>query len=245
MKALLKIEWIKLWREWPMLILAVGMPVGFFLFYSGMTMSPSPEVQKIFVRSYMLTMTAFSMSSFGFFSFPAMLFEDKKNHWLTYLEHANISMSQYYLSKIIRVYFNFTFSILATFLVAAFMRHVEMSFEKWFGTAILLLLTGIVFLAIGLLIAQIPSPQLMSIVGNVSFLLLAIIGGSWMPISTFPKWMQAISKVTPTYHVNQVVTHFADKGSILWNSLLIVISYAIIIVILAIWIKQKKEVTTV
>lgn len=29
MKALLKIEWIKTWRSWPVFIMSIGMPVGF------------------------------------------------------------------------------------------------------------------------------------------------------------------------------------------------------------------------
>ena len=29
MKALLKIEWIKTWRSWPIFILGIGMPVAF------------------------------------------------------------------------------------------------------------------------------------------------------------------------------------------------------------------------
>ena len=61
MKALLKIEWIKTWRSWPVFIMSIGMPVGFFLLYSGMEMSPDPESQKAFILSYMLTMTGFSM----------------------------------------------------------------------------------------------------------------------------------------------------------------------------------------
>ena len=92
MKALLKIEWIKTWRSWPVFIMSIGMPVGFFLLYSGMEMSPDPESQKAFILSYMLTMTGFSMSSFGFFTFPYMLREDQTEHWLTYIEHSKISI---------------------------------------------------------------------------------------------------------------------------------------------------------
>ena len=103
MKALLKIEWIKTWRSWPVFIMSIGMPVGFFLLYSGMEMSPDPESQKAFILSYMLTMTGFSMSSFGFFTFPYMLREDQTDHWLTYIEHSKISIQAYYLSKIFRV----------------------------------------------------------------------------------------------------------------------------------------------
>ena len=102
MKALLKIEWIKTWRSWPVFIMSIGMPVGFFLLYSGMEMSPDPESQKAFILSYMLTMTGFSMSSFGFFTFPYMLREDQTDHWLTYIEHSKISIQSYYLSKIFR-----------------------------------------------------------------------------------------------------------------------------------------------
>ncbi|RLU56429.1 ABC transporter permease [Streptococcus iniae] len=241
MGPLLKIEWIKLWREWPVLIMGIGMPVGFFVFYSGMTMSPNKETQNQFIQNYMLTMTAFSMSSFGFFSFPAMLFEDQKNHWIHYLKHSNVTIGHYYISKICRVYFSFITSILVTFLVAVIFRNVHLTFGRWIGSAVLLLVSGLVFLALGLLISQIPSPQLMTIVGNVSFLLLAIIGGSWMPISLFPNWVQTISKLTPTYHVNQLITQFAKSGSLNWQSLLLVISYAIIVITIALWLKRQKE----
>ena len=46
MKALLKIEWIKTWRSWPVFIMSIGMPVGFFLLYSGMEMGPDQSHKK-------------------------------------------------------------------------------------------------------------------------------------------------------------------------------------------------------
>ena len=159
MKALLKIEWIKTWRSWPVFIMSIGMPVGFFLLYSGMEMSPDPESQKAFILSYMLTMTGFSMSSFGFFTFPYMLREDQTDHWLTYIEHSKISIQAYYLSKIFRVLMNFMVAILVTFCVGAFVRDVKMPLSHWLGSGALLLLSSLVFLSFGLLLAQIKSQQ--------------------------------------------------------------------------------------
>ena len=164
MKALLKIEWIKTWRSWPVFIMSIGMPVGFFLLYSGMEMSPDPESQKAFILSYMLTMTGFSMSSFGFFTFPYMLREDQTDHWLTYIEHSKISIQSYYLSKIFRVLMNFMVAILVTFCVGAFVRDVEMPFSHWLGSGALLLLSSLVFLSFGLLLAQIKSQQILSLI---------------------------------------------------------------------------------
>ncbi|UVF03206.1 ABC transporter permease [Streptococcus equinus] len=242
MIALLKVEWIKTKRTWITFVLSIGMPVFFFLFFSGMELSPDLKEQKVLVMSYMLTMTAFSMSSFGFFSFPAMLVEDKTSYWLTYIEHSSVSIWQYYLSKVIRVLVCFLLSILATFLFGAIFRGVIMPLSRWLGSAALLLLSSLLFLAFGLLISQMKSQQLMTIVGDIAFLGLAIIGGSWMPIETFPEWMQKLAKVTPIYHVNILVTDFAKNAQLNWQSLIIVLGYAIIIAALALMIKNKIEV---
>ena len=59
MKALLKIEWIKTWRSWPVFIMGIGIPVGFFLLFSSIFSAPTPEAQKEFLLSYMLTMTGY------------------------------------------------------------------------------------------------------------------------------------------------------------------------------------------
>ena len=242
MIALLKVEWIKTKLTWITFVLSIGMPVFFFLFFSGMELSPDLKEQKVLVMSSMLTMTAFSMSSFGFFSFPAMLVEDKTSYWLTYIEHSSVSIWQYYLSKVIRVLVCFLLSILATFLFGAIFRGVTMPLSRWLGSATLLLLSSLLFLAFGLLISQMKSQQLMTIVGDIAFLGLAIIGGSWMPIETFPEWMQKLAKVTPIYHVNILVTDFAKNAQLNWQSLIIVLGYAIIIAALALMIKNKIEV---
>ena len=213
MKALLKIEWIKTWRSWPVFIMGIGMPVGFFLLVS----TPNPEAQKDFLLSYMLTMTGFSMSSFGLFTFPYMLQEDQTEHWLTYIEHSKISISAYYLSKIFRVLLNFMVAIIVTFCVGAFVRDVELPLSGWLGSGALLLLSSLVFLAFGLLIAQIKSQQIMSVVANITYLGLAIVGGSWMPISMFPKWVQSISEWTPVYRINELVVNFAINGEFSWK----------------------------
>ena len=70
MKALLKIEWIKTWRSWPVFIMGIRDTRRIFPPFSSIFLAPTPEAQKEFLLSYMLTMTGFSMSSFGLFTFP-------------------------------------------------------------------------------------------------------------------------------------------------------------------------------
>ena len=128
-----------------------------------------------------------------------------------------------------------------TFCVGAFVRDVELPLSGWLGSGALLLLSSLVFLAFGLLIAQIKSQQIMSVVANITYLGLAIVGGSWMPISMFPKWVQSISEWTPVYHVNELVVNFAKDGTLSSKSLFFILAYTVVATGLALFIQSQRE----
>ena len=62
-----------------------------------------------------------------------------------------------------------------------------------------------------------------------------------MPVSLFPDWVQRICKLMPSYHVNQLVTIYAQEGDFLWKSLLIVLGYAIIFLGITLVMNRKSE----
>ena len=76
-------------------------------------------------------------------------------------------------------------SILVVFSVGHFVRGVDMSLASWVGAALLLIVGSVAFVALGLTLTLLPSSQLMSVVGNLLYLGLAVLGGLWMPISYF------------------------------------------------------------
>ncbi len=67
-------------------------------------------------------------------------------------------------------------------------------------------------MALGLVLTLLPSSQLMSVVGNLLYMGLAVMGGLWMPISLFPEWMQAIGKCL--YQLMELIKTFLNKGQI-------------------------------
>lgn len=240
MRALLKIELIQTKRNLSAFVLAIGMPVLFFLLFSSLV--DVGDYQAVFVRDYLMTMTAFSMSGFGFFTFPTMLHDDVKNHWFLQIAHSPVPIWQYYLAKILRTLICFVIAIVINFLIGSMVKHVDLPMKSWFLSAILLLIGSSFYLAMGLLLAQIKSEQLMSVLSNLLYMGLAILGGSWMPVRTFPTWLQNISKITPTYHANYLVTHFLEEGEFAFSSLAFVLIYAIILLGLALFIKKRTEV---
>ncbi|MBF0777205.1 ABC transporter permease [Streptococcus cuniculi] len=241
MTALLKIEYLLTKRNVGNFLLGIGMPVIFFLFFSSMFDSSYGDVAGL-TRNYLLTMTAFSMSSFALFSFPSMLEEDVRSRWLLQIQHSPIPLYQYYAAKVFRVFLSFIISIVVNFAVGAFFRGVRMAADQWLVSALLLLIASMVYLAIGLALTLFKNLQTLSVVANILYLVLAIFGGSWMPYETFPDWMKLVAHFTPSYYANQLVLRYINEGHLQVQPLLMVFLYTILIAGLTLVLKKKQEV---
>lgn len=237
--SLLKIELILTKRQAAYFLLSVGMPTLFYLFFSGLYGSQGSQE---FMRNYLLSMTAFSMMSTAIFSFPASLQQDKLQNWQKILRHSPISMVNYYISKVFSLMVDYLISILVVFSVGHFIRQVQLPLGDWLLAALLLILGSTVFLALGLLLSLLPSMQLTSILGNICYMGLAVLGGLWMPINLFPSWMQSIGKSLPTYQLMQLIYHYLEKRSLD----LLAVAYLLLLTVflfgLTFAIKKKLEV---
>ncbi|MFX3683345.1 ABC transporter permease, partial [Streptococcus suis] len=108
-------------------LLYIGMPVIFFLIFSSTVRFDDAAMQNACIQSYMLTMTGFSMSGFALFNFPMMLADDRKNSWLTFIQHSPRPIWHYYLSKLVRVLLCFVSSIAVVFAVGGLVKGVDLS----------------------------------------------------------------------------------------------------------------------
>lgn len=241
MKALVRIEYLFIKRNVFGFIMGIGMPVIFFLLFSSM-FDASYGDASLLMRNYLLTMTAFSMSSFGLFSFPMMLAEDVHSRWLLQIQHSPLPLTQYYFAKVLNVFASFMISIVINFVVGAVLRDVHMTVAQWLVSALLLLVASVVYLAIGLVLTVLNSRQTMSVVANILYFILAIFGGSWMPYEALPSWMQSLAHLTPSYYANQLVLAYVNQGRLQFYSLLVVLFYTIIVAGLALVLKKKQEV---
>ncbi|MGN7066380.1 ABC transporter permease, partial [Bacillus subtilis] len=72
---------------------------------------------------------------------------------------------------------------------------------------------------------------------------MAIVGGLWFPINTFPDWLQTISKKMPTYHLKQMSLDLGKDKGINYESLGFLLVYSIIFLSIALLINKKKDVS--
>ncbi|MDT6198531.1 ABC transporter permease, partial [Streptococcus pneumoniae] len=157
------------------------------------------------------------------------------------LRHSPVNMVEYYLSKITSMLVDYLVSILVVFSVRHFVRGVDMSLGNWIGAALLLIVGSIAFVALGLTLTLLPTSQLMSVVGNLLYLGLAVLGGLWMPISLFPDWMQVVGKCLPTYQLMELLKTFLNEGGINLSATVYLLVFSVVLFGLTIYLQGHKE----
>lgn len=241
-RTLLKMEFIFTKRNLANFTMGLGFPVIFFILFSGMQQFDDPVVQERVVKDMLISMTAFSSISFALFSLPLSIREDETNSYLHLINTSPIKLSEYYLARFIRIIFTFIMSVVVVFVVGHFLRDVNMSINEWIGAGSLLVAASITFLGLGLLLSLIKSIEKLSLLANVLYLGLAMLGGLWWPTYLFPEWLQNISKVTPTYHLLQLVNKYLKEDMFSFTNLSVLLAYGIGFTILTLVIKRRIEV---
>lgn len=240
MRSLMKVELILMKRQAAYYLLSIGLPSVFYLIFSGM-MSGS-ATPTLVLQTYLFSMTVFSIMSSAFFSIPSTLQSDKTNNWQKMLQHSPVSMIEYYISKLFSALLTFLLSIVVVFSVGHFVRGVSLPTMDWLIIALIILFGSLVFIAMGVLVSLLPSAQLMSVVGNIAYMALAVLGGLWFPLTMFPKWLQSIGKLTPSYQLMQIVSSYLEHREFNAIAALIVLVYTVGVSLVVLQLKKRIEV---
>ena len=239
MTSLMKVELILMKRQAAYYLLSIGLPSVFYLIFSGVMSSDTPTSV---LRLYLFSMTVFSIMSSAFFSIPSSLQSDKTNNWQKMIQHSPVSMVEYYISKLFSALLTFLLSIVVVFSVGHFVRGVNLPAMDWLIIALIILFGSLVFIAMGVLVSLLPSAQLMSVVGNIAYMALAVLGGLWFPLSMFPAWLRPIGKLMPSYQLMQVVSSYLEHREFNAIAALIVLVYTVGVSLVVLQLKKRIEV---
>lgn len=185
------------------LVMSIFLPVVFYLLFTSI-LDMSEEAKVKFYKEYMYSMTVFSLMNFCLLSFPLDMIEERSHGWYKRLMMTPLLSFQYYLVKIIKTMCQFLMAIIIIFSVAHFYKDVHMTVFQWIFSVLALWIGASLFLTLGLIIAQLNDIQKESSFANLLNIALAILGGLWFPVYTFPDWLQSISKRMPTYYLKQL-----------------------------------------
>ncbi len=224
------------------LVLSICLPLAFYLLFTSIIDVPE-SAAKQFNQAYMYSMTAFSLTSFCLFSFPLDMIDERTRGWYKSLMRTPLTVTDYFVVKIVKVMLQFALAIVIIFNAAAWFKGVQMSLSHWLLSGFILWIGASLFLSLGVLLAQFNDIQKASGIGNILYLGLAILGGLWFPVDTFPSWMQHISHFTPTYHLKKLSSDVSEASSFAFTSLSVLIIYSIIFLCTALYIHKRSDIS--
>lgn len=239
----LKFELTYVLRQPGQLALSILLPLGFFMLFTSMQSDfPNEDAKQAFMTEMMYSMTAFSVMSYALFTFPLEFIRERKINWHRFIAKSPLTWSDYYLVKGLKLFMLNILSIIVIFSFGIIAKGIEVDILTLIISIILLLFGSINFIIFGSVLAQFNNEQSVSIVANLIYIGLAVLGGIWWPVRLFPDWLQSISQFMPSYHLKHLSFNYYQNHEITFNSIIILLAYSIIGCIIVLLITNRKEV---
>lgn len=201
MNALIKLELARVLRNKKFLFFSVLYPAGIFLIFS----SSSGSDQK--VDGTGLTVAAYlmvSMASFGALTAVLMgnserIAKERENGWVRQLRLTPLPGRGYVLAKTASAAVASLPAIVVVFLAGAAIKHVRLDAWQWFALTGVIWAGSLVFAALGVAIGYLATGDAVRPITMIIYFGMSILGGLWMPSTTFPQVLQDIAKWLPTH----------------------------------------------
>ncbi|NEB79247.1 ABC transporter permease [Streptomyces sp. SID14478] len=201
MNSLIKLEITRALRNKKFLFFSVLYPSILFLLIAGS--ADSTDI----VDGTGLSLPAFmmvSMASFGALTAVLMgngerIAKERESGWVRQLRLTTLPGRGYVLAKTASAAVVSLPSIVIVFVVAAAFKDVRFDAWQWLALTAAIWAGSLCFAALGVAIGYLASGDAVRPITMIVYFGLSILGGLWMPTTTFPQWLQDIAKWLPTH----------------------------------------------
>ncbi|MFE9446969.1 ABC transporter permease [Streptomyces sp. NPDC006739] len=198
MNSLIKLELTRALRNRRFLFFSVIYPSVIFLLVSNQT--GKVDGTGLSVAKYIMV----SMASFGALTAVLMgnserIAKEREGGWVRQLRLTTLPGRGYVLAKTASAAVVSLPSIVVVFLVAAAVKDVRLDVWQWVALTGAIWAGSLVFAALGVALGYVASGDAVRPITMIIYFGLSILGGLWMPSSSFPSWLQDIAKWLPTH----------------------------------------------
>ncbi|MET7438257.1 ABC transporter permease [Streptomyces sp. NPDC004082] len=201
MNSLIKLEIVRALRNRKFLFFSVIYPSGLFLLIAG------GQDATTVVEGTGLTLPTFfmvSMASFGALTAVLMgnserIAKERESGWVRQLRLTALPGRGYVLAKTAGAAVVALPSIVIVFVVAAAVKDVRLDPWQWLALTAAIWAGSLVFAALGVAIGYLASGDAVRPITMIVYFGLSVLGGLWMPATTFPGWLQDIADWLPTH----------------------------------------------
>ncbi|MBO0839928.1 MAG: ABC transporter permease [Sciscionella sp.] len=187
------------------LIFTLAFPVALFLLYCGMygnqTIDPSTHVT---AKAYLMV----SMAAYGAFmaamTGASRTALERASGWQRQLRLTPLTGSGYLLAKGLVALLVALPPIVLVSAIGGLAEGVHLSAGGWLQVVLGVWAATIPFAVLGLLVGQLATADSLQPITMTLMLLLAFIGGIFIPTAIFPHWLANIAQVLPSYWLAEI-----------------------------------------
>ena len=201
MKGLIRLELTRALRNRKFLFFSVLYPSILFLLIAG-TADGTTRIDGtgLTLPTYMMV----SMASFGALTAVLMgnserIAKERENGWVRQLRLTTLPGRGYVLAKTASAAVVSLPSIVVVFVVAAIVKDVRLDSWQWLALTGAIWAGSLVFAALGVALGYLASGDAVRPITMITYFGLSILGGLWMPTTSFPSWLQDIAMWVPTH----------------------------------------------
>lgn len=196
MRALFAVELRRLRRNRRALVFTAVLPAFFFLAFSS---SLPKTLGGIDLAPYVMV----SMATYGamnaLFTGAGVIAAERSVGWSRQLRVAGLPGGHYVATKVAVSYVSALPGLVLVLAIAAWARHVQLSPVTWVEVAASVLAALLPVAALGVAVGYLARPQALQAVFGIGSALLALLGGLWIPVTTFPGPLRQLVEALPTY----------------------------------------------
>ncbi|MEU7378898.1 ABC transporter permease [Streptomyces sp. NPDC042207] len=201
MNSLIRLELTRALRNRKFLFFSVLYPSILFLIIAGKADGLTKvDGTGLTVPTYMMV----SMASFGALTAVLMgnserIAKERESGWVRQLRLTTLPGRGYVLAKTAGAAVVSLPSIVVVFVVAAAVKQVRLEAWQWLALTGAIWAGSLVFAALGVAIGYLASGDAVRPITMIVYFGLSMLGGLWMPSTTFPRWLQNIAEWLPTH----------------------------------------------
>ena len=201
MNSLIRLELARALRNRKFLFFSVIYPSVLFLIIAGNADSTTKVPGSgLTLPTYMMV----SMASFGALTAVLMgnserIAKEREGGWVRQLRLTTLPGRGYVLAKTASAAVVSLPSIVIVFAVAASVKDVTLDAWQWLALTGAIWAGSHVFAALGVALGYLASGDAVRPITMITYFGLSMLGGLWMPTTTFPDWLQDIAKWLPTH----------------------------------------------
>jgi ABC-2 type transport system permease protein len=236
-----KAEALRLIRSPFFLLFSIGMPLTFYSLFAVLNGADTQIGHTTWGAYSLMSMTAFSLIGTAAGQFGIRLAYERKEGLLKLLKLTPMPMAAWAAAKMVSHLLVHVFIIVVMFSFSAIVFGTEMPAGQWMMSGVWLLLGSIPFLALGLLLGTIKSPEAATAISNLVYMGISVAGGLWMPLSTFPEWMQKLGQWLPSHAYANTSWTILAGGASVWSDIAVLAGYGIVFLAAAVFLFNRRE----